>query len=196
MNDHEKSRHDFLLNLYDAAWKNIIRTDDLLWKVFLTYASVVLATLFLSDKVFNNLAYGIAIALTITAIATCHAFNVNLWFMRNLVLVSNVEVEFLSPSDYGTLIPEKWRPPFKMNFFNFKEFPSILGFIYPIFAVLICFPYWSTLGLLQQSLVAAWGATLFVLSGIYIHSLNMDFVELKRSAPGIDTKIQEPSSSG
>ena len=185
-------RHDFLLKLYETAWKNIIRTDELLWKVFLTYASVVLATLFLSDKVFNNLVYGIAIALAITAIATCHAFNVNLWFMRNLVLISNVEVEFLNANDYGVVIPAKWKPPFGMKFFNFKEFPSLLGYIYPIFAVLICFPYWSGLCQMSQAIVAAWAAILFVLSGAYIHYLNMDFENLKKEAPG---KIEPAASS-
>lgn len=184
MTDSEKSRHDFLLKLYETAWKNIIRTDELLWKVFLTYASVVLATLFLSDKVFNNPVYGIAIALAITAIATCHAFNVNLWFMRNLVLISNIEVVFLNANDYGALIPEKWKPPFGMKFFNFKEFPSLLGFIYPIFAVLICFPFWSDFSQVKQAIVAVWAAILFVLSGVYIHYLNMDFEDLKHEAPG------------
>ncbi|MCE7976605.1 MAG: hypothetical protein DYH03_05485 [Nitrospira sp. NTP1] len=184
MDDSEKSRHDFLLKLYETAWKNIIRTDELLWKVFLTYASVVLSTLFLSDKVFNNLFYGIAIALAITAIATCHAFNVNLWFMRNLVLISNVEIEFLNANDYGVLIPAKWKPPFGMKFFNFKEFPSLLGYIYPIFAAFICFPYWTGLSPMLQGIVAAWAAILFILSGVYIHYLNMDFASLKDEAPG------------
>ena len=190
MSNEKDPRNDFLLKLYETNWKNIIRTDDILWKVFLSYASVVLATIFLSDKFLNQPVFGILISLAITAIATCHAFNVNLWFLRNLVLLGNVEASFLKATDYGVILPKKWHPPYAGGFFNFKEFPSILGFIYPLFALLIIIPYWASLTCLEQNIVAATAVTTVVLCSWYIYSLKNTFNELKKTAPGPEAAVK------
>jgi hypothetical protein len=177
-------RQQFLLKMYETTWHNIARTDEALWRFFIAYVTVIIAALFLSDKYLNNIYYGLIIAVFITAVATCYSFNVNLWFLRNLLIIGNLEVTFLDADDYGKIIPMTWKPPFSGTFINLKEFPTILGFIYPLFAVLMVTNYWGRLCDSQKSFLEVYFIIVSILVSVYIGFLNKRFNDLKENAPG------------
>jgi hypothetical protein len=177
-------RQEFLLKMYETTWHNIARTDEALWRFFIAYVTVVVAALFLSDKYINDIYYGLIIAVFITAVATCYSFNVNLWFLRNVLIIGNLEASFLDANDYGKIIPANWKPPYLGKFINLKEFPTILGFIYPAFAVLMAEHYWGRLCDDQKGFLRIYFVIVSIAAVVYISFLNKQFNELKRDAPG------------
>lgn len=179
-----EKREEFLLKMYETTWHNIARTDEALWRFFIAYVTVIIAAIFVSDKYLNDIFYGLIIAVFITAVATCYSFNVNLWFLRNLLIVGNLEAVFLDANDYGKIIPGKWKPPFKASFINLKEFPTILGFAYPVFAILMATNYWGRLCDEQKHILKPYFIIVSILVIIYIYFMNDWFNEIKKNAPG------------
>ena len=90
MKDKDQARQDFLMKMYENSWTNIIRTDESLWKLFISYASVIIGAVLLSDKVLKNPFFGLIVTVIITAVVTCYSFNVHLWFLRNLIIIGNL----------------------------------------------------------------------------------------------------------
>lgn len=178
------SREEFLLKMYETSWKNIERTDELLWKFFTSYATLLIGSVILTDKVIQNPFAGLMISVLTTGIAICHSFNVNSWFMRNILIISNLEAVFLKSFDYGLLISPKWRPPYNGSFFNFKEFPSIFGFVYPFLSILIIRVYWDKLLCEQKIYLILFSSILLLLIIVYVNHLHRRFEELKKEAPG------------
>jgi hypothetical protein len=184
MKDKDQGRQDFLLKMYETAWSNINRTDETLWKLFFTYVTVVGGALFFSDKVLQDPWFGLLISLFITTVATCYSFNVNLWFLRNLVMIGNLEASFLDPGDYNKLIPQKWHSPYSGSFFNLKEFPTILGFSYPLFAILVIYLYWERCCVSQRVRLLFFAGGFLIVTLLYVCNLCNRFRELKEGAPG------------
>lgn len=184
MYDAEEARSNFLLKMYETAWQNITRTDDQLWKVFISYATVVLGAAILSDKVLNQPFLGVLVAMVLSFVTTCFSFNVNLWFLRNIIIVANLEANFLNGADYGIIIPRNWRPPYKGWFLNVSELPSILGLIYPVFAMLIVFNYWNRFTFEERAYLIMSLVLITILTLLYVGSLLARFEKLKRGAPG------------
>jgi hypothetical protein len=186
MKDKPQARQDFLLKMYETAWQNITRTDESLWKFFISFSTVIVATLFLSDKVMKDPFTGLIISLVLTAIATCYSSNVNLWFLRNLVIIGNLEATFLQNDDYDKIIPKSWHPPYRGNFFNFSEFPTILGYVYPAFGILMVILYSKYLCQQQMCYIYILSLILFILVTLYVLYLAYRFNKLKKEAPGPD----------
>lgn len=143
-----------------------------------------MGTVLLSDKILKYPLPGLIVTLLITAVATCYSFNVNLWFLRNLIIIGNLEASFLDFEDYNKLIPKSWRPPYRGKFFSFKEFPSMLGFIYPLFTVLVVLYYWKDLNCRELILLVGFSFIVLVLVVIYICILFNRFMKIKKDAPG------------
>jgi hypothetical protein len=177
-------RDQFLMEMYKTAWANITRMDDLVWKVFISYATVVVGATVLSDKLLKNVAAGLAISMVLTAVATAVSFNVNLWFLRNLVIISNVEATFLAPEDYGHIIPRRWHPPFQGPFFNWKELYPAVAITYSVFAAVLVVPYIPSLATCELVVLSILAAALAAVVYWYLYHLKDRFEKIRMGAPG------------
>jgi len=116
--------------MYDAAWGNITRTDDVIWKLYTSYTALVIGSVALSTSFLARPFFGIVATLLITFVAVLHSVNVNAWFLRNIVMIGNIEEVFLNDADYGTVIPSTWRPRYRpagLTFWNLDELPMRLA---------------------------------------------------------------------
>src|SRR5215831_1382050 len=150
--DDRQNRTQFLLKMYEAAWGNITRTDDVIWKLYTAYTTLVIGTVVLSEKQLAIPFYGVVATLFITFVATTHSLSVNAWFLRNIVIISNLEASFLNAADYGTLIPPRWHPRDRRDnlpFWN-QELPALLAILYPSSAVLVVWGYWKRMTPAEQ----------------------------------------------
>lgn len=102
--------------MYRAFWENISRASDSAWKMLAAYAALFAGLSFVYTEFGATLFLGILIPFSFAAAAI--ALNANLWFVRNLALVSNLEREFLYDDDFGMLLPLEWKKPPPMKFFN------------------------------------------------------------------------------
>lgn len=91
-------RDQFLLAMYREVWSNINRHITVVWQ-----SSGVLAGAFalfaLVDKGAFNVDIASALLVLIAAWLIAHTYDANAWFGRNLVIVANIERQFLRPSD-------------------------------------------------------------------------------------------------
>lgn len=108
------NREEFLLNLYRIAWNNVNTHRDSLWKVLVPYLGfyVVLGDAY---DVLGKMGV-LLILMGMNTFVIAISINFNLWFVRNLGIATNIETYFLENSDYGKLIPEKYKEkiPFMM----------------------------------------------------------------------------------
>ncbi|MEM2112069.1 MAG: hypothetical protein QXX08_09380, partial [Candidatus Bathyarchaeia archaeon] len=103
-----------LLRMYSEYWDNVTRAEDNAWKIFASYTALF-AGLSLALPVIGNLGF-LALLLIFSFVAIAIALRANLWFVRNLGLISNIEQEFLEKEDYGTIVPCWFRK--KTGFLN------------------------------------------------------------------------------
>jgi hypothetical protein len=127
----DDKRKDFLLQFYDASWDNVTRADDAAWKMFAAYAAVFagLAVAFSAIGVVGFL----SIMTIFSFLAIALALNGNLWFVRNIGQISNIEAEFLLQTDYGVIVPKKYRH--KVSFFSLEHFEAWWVLIFGYFAI-------------------------------------------------------------
>jgi len=93
------SRRDaFLLAMYREVWNNINRHMTVVWQ-----SAGVLAGAFalfaLVDKGAFNVDVASALLVLIASWLVAHTYDANGWFSRNLVIVANIERQFLRSSD-------------------------------------------------------------------------------------------------
>ncbi len=110
------SREKLLLEMYRVFWDNISRASDSAWKALAAYAALFAGLSFVYSAFGATIVLGILIPFSFMSIAL--ALNANHWFIRNVALVGNVEREFLYGDDFGVLLPESWKRPKVMGFFN------------------------------------------------------------------------------
>ena len=100
-------RDDFLLAMYRAAWDNVTQAEDTLWKVMAAYTAVFAALAFASSTV--GLGAVLLLVVVFGLFGAAVSQNANLWFIRNMGMISNIERQFLFDDDYGRIIPERWK---------------------------------------------------------------------------------------
>ena len=97
------SRRDaFLLAMYGEMWGNINRHILVIWQsvAALIGAFAVLASI---EKRVLSVDLACALLVLICAWVGAHVIDANYWFARNLVIITNIERQFLSADD-GKLI--------------------------------------------------------------------------------------------
>lgn len=98
------SRKDtFLLEMLGEYWENVSRAEESAWKIFASYTALF-AGLSLAHPMIGDAGF-LALILLFSSAAVAIALRSNLWFARNLGLISNIEQEFLEKQDYGTIVP-------------------------------------------------------------------------------------------
>jgi hypothetical protein len=93
-------REAFLLEMYKKMWDNIDRHIIVVWQSVGVLAGA-LATFAIADKekLFFVLDYATAFVVLTAAWQLAHVFDANFWYNRNLLIIANIERQFLVPGD-------------------------------------------------------------------------------------------------
>ena len=179
----DNDRKKFLLEFYKVCWNNVTRSEEAAWKMFAAYTAVFAGLAFASDAI--GIAGFLSILTIFSFLAIALSLNANLWFVRNIGLISNLEKEFLYESDYSVLVPKSYKK--KIPFFSLRIFEAWWVLIFSYFSIsitmlVVLFPQISDCN--QKLLVlATYLGSLFltILYGIFLHMRQRRFV---KGAPG------------
>ena len=123
MSDQKKN---FEMQMYNQFLNNVRRAEASSWQVFLSYSLFIAIITFLFENNMPNWTLVILIII-FTALAIIMSLSANLWFVRNMYLISRVEKQF-EPYD---IIPETWIP------LNIKFLNKELYLIHTVFYLII-----------------------------------------------------------
>ncbi len=92
-NDKKDYKIEFKLNMYKEYWNNVRKAEDSSWKIFVSYSIIITVISFLYQ---NNMPSWIICLLIVglSGIAISISMNSNLWFLRNMVLITLTERVF------------------------------------------------------------------------------------------------------
>jgi hypothetical protein len=100
---------------------------------------------------------GTVLGLVIAHWAICIVIDSNLWYLRNLAFISNVEKEFLSNGDYGKIIPTQYKTIRPYGFIDFY----LINLGLCVFAVLaFLYIYVSKVFLTDAGNLCSWKSTI------------------------------------
>ena len=125
-------RDEFLIAFYNNVWLNVRRAETSLWVLVPLYFTILTGFLIYRKEI--NIFITTFLILILSISFSCITFNLNLWFVRNMRLVSRAEREFLDPKkDYNRVIPEKWIIE-HIKFFTTEPY-CIFGFAYLLIGI-------------------------------------------------------------
>jgi len=187
----EKRRDTFLLEFYKVCWNNITRAEEAAWKMFAAYTAV-LAGLSLASGIIGKVGF-LLITIIFSFLAISLSLNANLWFVRNIGIISNLEKEFLYSEDYDSLIPKGYQK--KVPFFSLRAFEAWWVLIVSYFGICV-----TTTGLLlpqisgcdQKIIVIVVFLECFFLTVLYGISLKHRHDRLVEKAKGPEPKRKSP----
>jgi hypothetical protein len=104
-----KEKEQFLLSYHRIAWENINAHRDGLWKILIPYLGFYVAVKDIYEMVGAQYVFIAFLALNAFVIAI--SINFNLWFLRNMAIIQNIESYFLDENDYGRLLPKSYKVP-------------------------------------------------------------------------------------
>lgn len=94
----ERMRKEFLINMYNQMWNNINRHINVVWQpIALLVAS--LGLLSFAEKEFINFDLAITLVVLLSGWFIAHVYDSSTWYNRNLVILSNIEKQFLRGQD-------------------------------------------------------------------------------------------------
>jgi len=94
----EKDRKEFLFKMYEQTWGNINRHLTIVWQsVAALIASAAVLSLVEKNIVPIDIAVGLIVLVSVWLNA--NLYDANTWYNRNLVIISNIEKQFLDPED-------------------------------------------------------------------------------------------------
>lgn len=189
-------RDKFLLEMYTAFWSRITSAEESTWKMLAAYTALFAGLAFASQTI-GFLAFSTLIII-FSFCALALSLNANLWFVRNINLIRNLEKEFLYANDYDVLIPKRYQDPYP--FFTFETFEAwwVLGLVYFAVATIILAVSVSRVCCIQTFnewllTLATYGLCL-ILTVAYGLVLRHRFVRFIEHAPGKAPK-NDPKSS-
>lgn len=91
-------RHELLLKMYDQLFNDINRHILTVWHTVGTVGGAV-ALLGLVEKGFVSMDVAVAAILLTCAWSVAHCYDSAYWYNRNLIILSNIERQFLKSSD-------------------------------------------------------------------------------------------------
>jgi len=175
-------REKFLISYYEKCWENISRAEDSVWKMFAAYAGLFAGSAFLFDKI--GIVGFLGIFISYSGLAMILTLNAHLWYLRNISLISNFEKEFLIPTDYGVIIPNKFKD--KLNFLGFHSFEIwlLLFFAYFFISVLITSFFYTRLTCLEKNTIIMLFGGVIIINLIYGFHLKTRYDEFRSDSPG------------
>lgn len=101
MTPEEEARKQFLMNMYNQVWNNMNRHINLIWQpvtvIFTVFGSIIAVE---SQKVDLSIIFiVIFLAFLVVGWFLAHVYDSAYWYNRNLVIVTNIEKEFLVEKD-------------------------------------------------------------------------------------------------
>lgn len=116
-------RKEFLLHLFDKVWDDISSTIKVIWQSIVILLGAIATIIFTKANIIPiTTAYSIAIIAVIWILA--HVENASYLFNRNLVMIANIERQFLNEDDseqihfyFITHRPAKMVPHFKLQYY-------------------------------------------------------------------------------
>ncbi len=178
-----EKRDTFLISYYEKCWDNISREEDAAWKMFASYTGIFAGSAFLFDKIGT---FGFVILIIIFSnIGIALALNSHLWYLRNIKLISNFEMEFLNKEDYSIIVPHEFRR--RLSFFGWHSFEVwgilILSYITIITSILCLF--FSKLSENEPLITLIITGILLVFNIIYCRYLRNRYNNMADNAPVI-----------
>ncbi|KKL71517.1 hypothetical protein LCGC14_2094120 [marine sediment metagenome] len=165
--------------MYSEFWANVRRAEDTSWKIFVSYSVFVGVISFLYEY---NMAPLLILCLIVlfTTIAIAISLNANLWFVRNMYLISLSESVF-EPFE---IIPRKWVPLRDLKFLNSEIWmihivlnTIIGGFLSAFFSIqltIFSFEFWVSMIILIACIISII---------LYWRHLSKQFTDLKKELP-------------
>jgi hypothetical protein len=97
-------RDNFLLAMYNQMWGNINRHILVIWQSVGALLGAF-ALLALIEKNVFPVDLACSLLVVICAWVGAHVIDANYWFARNLLIITNIERQFLSPQDLRNVHP-------------------------------------------------------------------------------------------
>lgn len=97
-------RADFLIAMYEQLMGDINRHIVVIWQMVGVLGAAI-AGLVIAEKQGVPTAYAVILALVVIAWVVEHLHDSNFWYNRNLVMITNIERVFLTPSDVDFIHP-------------------------------------------------------------------------------------------
>lgn len=94
----EENRKEFLLKMYEQMFKDIEHNLSVIWQS-VTVLAGSFAILALAEKNVVSVDFASALIILIAIWLLAHLHNSSYWYNRNLVIISNIEKQFLHESD-------------------------------------------------------------------------------------------------
>ncbi len=145
MDSEEEARQQFLLNMYDQMWNNTTRHITLIWEpitvIFAIIGSILAAEIQKLD--FFIISIFIFLAYLVIGWFLAHIYDSSGWVNRNLVIITNIEKQFLFANDAREIHPyfnldhkkREMLEHFQIQFF----LGIVLGFAVTIYYIGKCF---------------------------------------------------------
>lgn len=132
-------RDQFLVTMYGKTWDNISRHLLVVWQSIAALFTAVGAA-FLSDKKLLSPDFAFSIVVLAATWSLAHAIDAKAWFNRNLLIVSNIERQFLWSSDAQEIHPF-FAGPHHSGFVDHLKIQVVLG--WSILGLAIVFHFFS-----------------------------------------------------
>ncbi len=118
--------------MYDAFWNNITRAENNAWTMIAVYGALI-AGVGLAQTLLTPV--GASFVLIVFGyLASSFSASANLWFRRNLTMIGRLESQFLNPSDYGFLLPSRYKEP--RRFWTIENW-TVLIVAYPLVSTIL-----------------------------------------------------------
>ncbi|CZG23927.1 TPA: hypothetical protein JF904_000564 [Legionella pneumophila] len=92
------TRNEFLINMYNQMFNDINRHITLTWQPLITILSAI-SIIFLQDKLIIPPFLAVSFLFIIISWFIAHIIDAGSWYNRNLVIISNIERQFLDEED-------------------------------------------------------------------------------------------------
>lgn len=92
------SRNEFLINMYNQMFNDINRHITLTWQPLITILSAI-SIIFLQEKLIIPSFLAVSFLFIIISWFIAHIIDAGSWYNRNLVIISNIERQFLNEKD-------------------------------------------------------------------------------------------------
>lgn len=177
-------RQEFLINMYNQTWNNINRHINVIWQpVGLLIAA--LGLLSLGEKNIINFDVATALIILFCGWFIAHVYDSSHWFNRNLIIITNIEKQFLKDQDEKEIhyFFKETFPPKKMMITHFR-LQKMLG--QGIIFVVLFYHFITRFGNVNISLTL--GSLLLFLPYLVLIGV---LIYLKIHIDGINTKYRK-----
>ena len=196
MNNNESARKEFLLHMYDQMFNDINRHISVVWQpITVLVGSIALIAAGIRDILSIDLAVAFIIVLVGWLIA--NLYDSAYWYNRNLVIIANIERQFLMQADLRHIHYYFGKHRSKQSIMTHIRIQWWLGLVigglillYHFFTeVLKICPYISTLATnfrLELTLPYIAAVVIFILTFLLRKHRIKSYDEFIKNSPGID----------